>query len=207
MVITHEPTFFSHRDEVEPVRQDPVYLHKREFLDSRRMVVFHFHDHWHARRPDGIAVGMARELGWEKHADPSDPKRFVLPEVRLDALAGHMAARLGIRAMRVVGDPGLRVRRVLASWGYVGQPGGISSFARPDVDAFVVGETWEWELVEYAQDAIAAGRKKALIILGHALSEQAGMKYCAEWLREFIPEVPVEYLPLAEPYWRPSQAG
>ena len=37
------------------------------------MVVFRFHDHWHARRPDGIATGMARELGWEKQADPDEP--------------------------------------------------------------------------------------------------------------------------------------
>jgi hypothetical protein len=57
--------------------------------------------------------------------------------------------------------------------------------------------------VEYAHDAIASGRKKALVILGHVLSEQAGMKHCAEWLRGFVKEVPVEYLPLAEPYWNP----
>jgi len=201
LVITHEPTFFSHRDDIEPLRQDDVYLAKRQFAESHRMVVFHFHDHWHAMQPDGIAIGMARELGWEKHADPDNPKLFALPEVRLDALAAQMASRLGIQTLRVVGDPALRVRRVLTSWGYVGQPGGIQSFARPDIDVFVVGETWEWELVEYAQDAIAAGRKKALVILGHALSEQAGMKYCAEWLRGFVTEVPVEYLPLPEPYW------
>jgi hypothetical protein len=41
---------------------------------------------------------------------------------------------------------------------------------------------------------ISSGKKKALIILGHVVSEQAGMKYCAEWLRTFITEVPVELL-------------
>jgi len=54
------------------------------------------------------------------------------------------------------------------------------------------------------QDAIASGQKKALIILGHLVSEQAGMKYCAEWLKAFIPEVPTEFIGSAEPYWRPD---
>jgi putative NIF3 family GTP cyclohydrolase 1 type 2 len=203
MVITHEPTFFSHQDEIEPVRQDAVYQHKLDFLNSHGMVVFHFHDHWHARRPDGIATGMMRELGWDKNADPKDPKLFVFPGVPLADFAAGMAAKLGIRNMRVVGDPQLPVGRVLTSWGYASQMPGIPSLARPDVDVFVVGETREWELVEYAQDAIASGRKKALVILGHVLSEQAGMKYCAEWLRGFIKEVPVDFVPLPEPFWSP----
>jgi putative NIF3 family GTP cyclohydrolase 1 type 2 len=76
--------------------------------------------------------------------------------------------------------------------------------ARTDVDVLIVGETREWELVEYAQDAIAAGKKKALILLGHVASEQAGMKYCAEWLKSFIAEVPIEFIPAAEPFWSPD---
>ena len=70
-----------------------------------------------------------------------------------------------------------------------------------DIDVRIIGETHEWELVEYAQDMIASGQKKGLIILGHVVSEQAGMKYCAKWLRGFIPEVPIEFIPAAEPYW------
>ena len=58
--------------------------------------------------------------------------------------------------------------------------------------------------IEYAQDRISSEQKKALIIPGHVVSEQAGMKYCAEWLREFITEVPVEYIPAPEPYWSPD---
>ena len=68
----------------------------------------------------------------------------------------------------------------------------------------MLGETHEWELVEYAQDVISSGKKKALIILGHVTSEQAGMKYCAEWLRSFVTEVPVEFIPAPEPYWTPD---
>ena len=169
------------------------------------MVVFHFHDHWHGPRPDGINTGMIRELGWEKNVDPQNPRMFTFPGTPLARFAKEMEAKLKIRTMRVVGDPRLSVKRVIASWGYVSQMPGIPLLAQPDVDVLVVGETREWELVEYAQDMIASGRKKALIVLGHVVSEQAGMKYCAEWLKGFIKEVPVEFIAAAEPFWRPDK--
>jgi hypothetical protein len=68
----------------------------------------------------------------------------------------------------------------------------------------IIGEAREWEVVEYAADTVTAGKKKALIVLGHVVSEQAGMKYCAEWLKPVIPELPIEFVPTAEPFWRPA---
>jgi putative NIF3 family GTP cyclohydrolase 1 type 2 len=104
----------------------------------------------------------------------------------------------------VVGDPNLSIKRAVASWGYASRDPGIQLLARPDVDAVIVGETREWEVVEYAQDAISAGQKKALLVLGHVVSEQAGMKYCAEWLKTFITDVPIEFIAAVEPFWSPA---
>lgn len=204
MVITHESTFFSHQDRIDQIQQDPTYRFKLDFLNKHEMVVFHFHDHWHGRRPDGIATGMIRELGWEKNVVPDAPRMFAFPGTPLARFAKDLESKLKIRTMRVVGDPNLPVNRVLASWGNVSLMPGIPFLSRPDVDVLIVGETHEWELVEYAQDAIAAGQKKALIVLGHVVSEQAGMKYCAEWLKGFVPEAPIEFLPAVEPFWRPA---
>jgi putative NIF3 family GTP cyclohydrolase 1 type 2 len=205
MVITHEPTFYSHQDRIDQLAQDPTYRFKRDFLDKHEMIVFHFHDHWHGRHPDGIATGMIRELGWEKNADPNNPRMFTFPGTPLARLAKEIEKKLKIRTMRVVGDPSLPVRRLIASWGNVSLTPGIPFLARPDVDVLVLGETHEWELVEYAQDAIASGKDKALIVLGHVVSEQAGMKYCAEWLRGFINEVAIEFIAAAEPFWNPDK--
>jgi len=70
-----------------------------------------------------------------------------------------------------------------------------------DCDALVVGECQDWDLIAYTQDLVASGRKKGLIVLGHILSEQWGMEYAVLWLKTFVPEVPVKFLRLAEPYW------
>src|SRR5215471_6469119 len=202
MVITHEPTFYSHQDTLDQLKNDPTYLYKTEFIRKNNMVSFHFHDHWHRRSPDGIAFGMARELGWDKYVDPNNQRLFIMPQIPLGKLVKDMQVKLNIRTMRVIGDSRLPVSRVNAGWGYAGQA--VNLAGRADTDVFVCGETREWELVEYVQDMIASGRKKAMIVMGHVVSEQSGMKYCTEWLKSFIPEVPIEFIAAAEPFWTPD---
>lgn len=29
------------------------------------------------------------------------------------------------------------------------------------------------------------------------------MRLCADWLKTFIPEVPVDWIPAGDPFWRP----
>jgi len=204
MIVTHETPFYLHQDHTEDIKDDPTLKYKLEFIRKHNMAIFHFHDHWHARKPDGIATGMMQQLGWEKNVDPDNPKQFTFSGEPLAHFCRDMQSKLKDRAIRVVGDPHMPVKRVLASWGFVGRMPGISLFARPDVDVFIAGETREWELVEYVRDSITAGNKKALILLGHVVSEQGGMIYCADWLRSFITEVPIEFVPTREPFWTPD---
>lgn len=203
MVITHEPTFYSHQDRTDDFTSDATFRFKDDFVKSRGMVVFHFHDHWHRRKPDGIALGMARELGWERDIVPGTQNEFAMAGKTVKEIAQHLQSRLGGEStIRVVGDPKMKVNRALASWGYISLGPGTAQIARPDVDLLIGGETREWEVVEYVQDQIASGKQKALIILGHVVSEQAGMKLCAEWLKTFITEVPIDFVAAAEPFWR-----
>ncbi len=203
MVITHEPTYYGHQDTVDQLTTDATYRAKADFIRANQMAVFRFHDHWHAHKPDGIATGMARELGWEKFASSDNPRMFQLnPPMTLSEAAKHIASRLAAKTVRVTGDPKLSVRNCLASWGYTSQFPGIPQFGKDDIDLMIIGEAREWEVVEYAQDAITVGARKGLIVIGHVASEQAGMKYCAEWLKPFLPEVPVEFIASAEPFWK-----
>ena len=200
MIVTHETPFYLHQDHTEDIKDDPTLQYKLEFIRKHNMAIFHFHDHWHARKPDGIATGMMQQLNWEKNVDPDNPKLFTFSGEPLAHFCRDMQSKLKDRTIRVVGDPHMPVKRVLASWGFVSRMPGITLFARPDVDVFIAGETREWELVEYVRDSITAGNKKALILLGHVVSEQGGMIYCADWLRSFIPEVPIEFIPTREPF-------
>jgi len=202
LIISHETPVYMHQDDVKPIEQDSTYVFKKDYCAKENAVVFHFHDHWHRRRPDGIGFGMVRELGWEKNTDPENSRAFHFPGTPLAQFTRDMSERLKIRTLRVLGDPKMAVNRVVASWGYMSS---VPMASRADCDVLVVGETREWEVVPYIQDCIASGKKKALIVMGHVVSEQSGMKYCAEWLKGFVTEVPIEFIAAPEPFWLPEK--
>lgn len=203
LVVTHEPTFWSHQEDVSKVQNDPLYREKRVFIEANKLVTFHFHDHFHDRKPiDGIADGMMRRLGWKGYVSADDPQRFTLPETTVGALTAFLRDKLKATTIRTIGDPNQKVSKVKSSWGYAGKFPTVD-WLNGDIDVLIVGETWEWELQEYVADLVAANRAKALIMVGHIQSEQWGMEYCAEWLRGFISEVPVKFLEMPEPYWSP----
>ena len=204
LIITHEPTFFDHRDVSDQLPEkddDPVLVAKRKFIADHNLVIWRFHDHWHARNPDGIEVGMVHALGWEKFQDPHDQYLFHIPETPLDKLASDLKRTLGIHIVRVVGDPGLRVTTLVLAPGAAGLTAHAKALEMPDVQALVIGEAQEWEAVEYVADAVSEGKQKSLIILGHIPSEQAGMEECTRWLKTFVTEVPIQFVPAREPFW------
>jgi putative NIF3 family GTP cyclohydrolase 1 type 2 len=204
LIIVHEPTFYSHTDDPKDIANDPMFRMKRGFIADNKLSVFRFHDHWHARRPDGIIEGMAVGLGWKKYQNPDNARLFSLPEATLGALASQIRDQLKIRAVRVVGDPNTKVRRAAFNPGSTQLSQVMRYFSGDDVDVFVCGEPREWDACEYARDSIAAGKKKGLIVLGHDMSEEDGMQECARWLKGFVTEVPVQFMSAGEAFWVPT---
>jgi putative NIF3 family GTP cyclohydrolase 1 type 2 len=204
LIITHEPTFYDHLDRLDVLEGDAVTAAKRAFIRENHVVVLRMHDHWHRRRPDGIATGMAKALAWEQYRDPQSEYLFTLPEATLGDLAASIRQRLRAPTLRVVGDSALRVTRVALVPGAAGFALHRQALQRTDVEVLVIGEAHEWETVEYVADAISAGKKKALIITGHIPSEQAGMEEFARWLGTFMADVPVTFVAAADPFWAPT---
>ena len=86
-VITHEPTFYNHQDQTAAFEQDATYQAKQRFIREHNLVVWRFHDHAHAIRPDPLVVGSARMLGWSSYASPTEPRIYVVPQTTLRQLA------------------------------------------------------------------------------------------------------------------------
>jgi putative NIF3 family GTP cyclohydrolase 1 type 2 len=208
LIITHEPTFYNHLDKPDDLEQkenDPVLATKRAFIQEHNLVIWRFHDHWHRMKRDGIEAGMAHALGWEKFQDPGNQYLYALPHTDLEHLAADVKSRLRIHVIRVVGEPNLKVNKVALVPGSSGFAKETRALEIGDVQVLVTGESREWETVEYVADAVTEGKPKALIILGHVPSEQAGMEECARWLKTFVSEVPVEFVAAREPFWSPTE--
>jgi putative NIF3 family GTP cyclohydrolase 1 type 2 len=220
MVIACEPTFFSKGDtptpqvrrfpgapapaaDAAPAPPDPVFTGKAAFIKDHNLVIYRLNDQWRARNPNPFCVGLADVLGWSKYANSTDPSRVTIPETSLDALVMHTKQRLRSRGgLRIIGNPQLRVRTV----GFL--PGSTPIQAAlqllPQVDSLLVGEVREWETVEYVRDTVDLGGKKSLIYVGRTVSEDPGMKVCAEWLATVVPEVRTTWHTAGDPYWRPK---
>jgi putative NIF3 family GTP cyclohydrolase 1 type 2 len=206
LVITHEPTFYNHLDQTEKLEaaHDAVWAEKEAFIREHHMVVFRFHDHWHMRHPDGILTGMAQALGWSQYQRKDNPHLFTLPDTTVNDVAADAKRKLNIRVVRIVGNPDLKVTQIAFVPGASGPDAHLKALERDDVQLLVIGEVPEWETIEYVSDAATEGKAKALILLGHIPSEQAGMEECATWLKSFLTGTPVQFVPTLEPFTEPK---
>ena len=201
LIVTCEPTFYSGNDEPGTRANDPVYLAKKGFIDEHRLVIWRFSDHWGARVPNEFAAALADTLGWAKLRSADNPLIYAIPPTTLGALTAHARARLGVRgSLRVIGKPGLRVRRVLVSPGTTTLQSTVENL--PKADVILSGEPREWEAVEYVLDTGSTGQPRGMMAVGRVVSEEPGMRACANWLRTLIREVPVAAIAAGDPYWR-----
>jgi putative NIF3 family GTP cyclohydrolase 1 type 2 len=197
-ILAHEPTFWTNLDLGEGLTDDPLYHYKQEYIRSNQLFVHRFHDHWHARRPDGIFEGWNQVMGWDNYQYDEIQKVYILPEeTSLEDYAKEVKRRLKSDSVRVLGNRNLMVKTVNKGSNKVPDSG------PPPADVTITYEPdRENTNVEWERDMISSGRQKGFIIVSHNRLEEPGMDNCAHWLRGFVPEVPIVFTPSGDPFWR-----
>jgi putative NIF3 family GTP cyclohydrolase 1 type 2 len=200
-VITHEPTFYGHQDDLKIHQDDPIQLQKLQYIQQNNMVVWRYHDHIHAHQPDLIYVGVAEKMGWAKYWQPSS-RTYEAPAQSLETIVANLKKNSGAKTIRVVGNAKAKFSKIGLVLGAAGSGAHFRMLKNPACELLIVGETNEWETVPYVQDAITLGQNKALIVLGHADSEEAGMKSLVPWLKNILPNTPnIQFIEAGNPYW------
>jgi putative NIF3 family GTP cyclohydrolase 1 type 2 len=201
LIVAHETLFYNHQDETDWLEEDEVYQQKLELINKHKIAIWRFHDYWHRRKPDGIAEGNLKKLGWEKYYNPSTPRLLTLPEPqKLKTLVGHIKDRFGITQARLVGDLEQDCRTIYLAFGAIDSRMIISGIQEYKPDLILSGETREWETVERVRDGQILGKNTALMILGHELSEAAGMAFAAEWIQGKLAGMKVIYIASGDPF-------
>jgi len=217
LIITHEPTWFTGRDDTGWLEGDEVYLRKKALVEETGVAIWRFHDHMHFGPEDGIYRGFDEDVGWADYRlPPSETIPFFhkgkhfdgcyeLPETTLQGLADFFRERFDMKKVRVIGDPAMKVRRVALLPG--GGSLGLGSEHMPmelmrlrDLDVILCGEVTEWTLPAYVRDAWQLGLCKAILILGHERSEEPGMKHLGPWLKSVTGDIPVTFVDAREPF-------
>lgn len=199
-IITHEPTFYNHLDETDWLENDPVYQHKKALLEKHNITVWRFHDYWHTYRPDGILHGFLQEVGWQEYLDTSRENICVIPKITLKELAAFLKKQFNLTRTFYIGNPDLVCENIGILAGAWGGRAHIPFLGKENIEALIVGESAEWEAVEYVRDAAHAGMKKGMIIMGHARSEEPGMRWLVDWLKPKVAGVKITFLGAGDPF-------
>ena len=195
LIIAHEPTFYSHLDGTKTLENDPVFQDKIKYINDHKLIIWRFHDHIHRTKPDGIYMGMIEKLGWAKNQTDSTMIRFRFDKVKLSEFISQLKRRFPDSSFRVVGNPEMGVVNVALAVGAPGSSSHMKLLQEKNIDLLIAGEAPEWETYQYVNDAVLQGKNKAVIFIGHTNSEEAGMDYCARWLKGFIPQsVKIQYM-------------
>ncbi|MGA1531001.1 MAG: Nif3-like dinuclear metal center hexameric protein [Kiritimatiellia bacterium] len=202
-LIVHEPTFYDHLENTRRLKGNPVLEAKQAFIEKHGLVIWRFHNHMHRPQSDMIDAGVLDALGWADKVDSKAKNIVTLPERSLRELASELMQRLKASTLRVVGPPDMTLTRVGLCLGGRGFDTQQKMLRRDDVDVILVGEAVEWQLAELVRDANEFEMKKAVIWIGHNASEEAGMKHCAQWIKELVPEADITFVPSNEPFWAP----
>jgi len=194
-IIAHEPTFYNHQDETIWLANDDVYRYKAELLKQHNIAVWRNHDYIHSINPDGVRMGLLKQLDWEGYYNPATTSVMMLPATTLSSLIGHLKQKLFIDKVRYIGDPKQNCQKILLMPGASGGTRQIQAMSKEKPDALICGEIQEWETAEYVRDAQAKGEKLSLIVLGHIASEEPGSEFMATWLKEKLPGIKITHIP------------
>lgn len=200
LIVTHEPTFYNHEDKTDWIEQDAVYKFKRKLLDENNIVVFRYHDYIHSIKPDPVVMGVVEKLGWQKFINEDNPRIVTLPSRKLSGLCKEVKTKLGSEQIRYIGSGDMSCSKVGLMVGASGGNSHISLLGSTDIDVIIVGEIHEWETSEYIRDAISAGQNRALIVAGHAPTEEPGMEWLARWLQPQMTRIKVTHVPGVSPF-------
>jgi putative NIF3 family GTP cyclohydrolase 1 type 2 len=198
-IIAHEPTFYNHRDDPEWVKGNEVVKKKQALLENHKIAVWRFHDYCHSLKPDAIRYGVVKKAGWTQYYK-NETAALTIPAITLGDLVKHLKTKLGIQKLRVIGDLSQSCSKLAIMPGAAGGQRQVSIAEAEKPDVLIVGETPEWEGVEYARDGRLLGSKMALIVLGHSVSEEPGMEYFVEWLQPKISGIKVTHLASGDPF-------
>lgn len=194
LIIVHEPLYYNHLDETTQFGNDPVVNDKRKFIRDNRLIIWRFHDYAHSIKPDGFLIGMAEKLGWKDYATTQYFNEFKIPDTTLGEVINHLKLKFPGTTLNVVGNPSATISKVCFAPGAPGSMIHINGLAQKNADLVIGGEVPQWETYEYVRDAVAQGKNKSVIFLGHITSENIGMEYSYRWIKKFITEIPVKFL-------------
>lgn len=194
MFITHEPTYFEHRDNDPAMFEIDGVSEKRRFIEESGIVILRCHDLWD-RYPDiGITDGWAKLLGFSNPIYKDGYFRVFDVSGRTAGEVAHQVAKkvspLGQEAVQFIGEESAKVERVAIGYGAGTPYRHFITELKADL-AICSDDGFKF----WRDGALAIDLGLPVIIVNHPVTEENGMKLLADHLAEQFPSVPVKHIP------------
>jgi hypothetical protein len=192
--VTHEPTYYTHHDDDPRFFRLDAARAKRQFIEENELVILRCHDLWDQVPEVGIPDSWAGWLGLgEAIAGEGYFRAYDVTGRTAGEVARQVAARtrpFGQPAVQLIGRPEAPVTRVAIG------TGAITPFLSFVIDLKADLAICTDDGIRYWQDGgYAIDTGIPLIVVHHAVSEEAGMINLARTLNAAFPEVPVHHIP------------
>ena len=192
--VTHEPTYYIHRDDDADVFRFQEVRAKRQYIIDHELVILRCHDLWDQMPGIGIPDSWAELLGLGEPIDGAGYFRVYDASGRSALQVAQQVAartiRFGQEAVQMIGPADKAVTRVGIG------TGAITPFQRLldeySIDLAICSD----DGFSYWRDGgLAIDMNIPVIIVNHAVSEEAGMIHLARDLQERYPDIPVHHIP------------
>jgi putative NIF3 family GTP cyclohydrolase 1 type 2 len=192
----------------QTIEKTELYRYKRDYIEKNELVLWRLSQNWNGPGNGLVIHGLASALRWEEYADHRKTDSlngmgaasYMLPPTSLGTLMEKVKSELDAPAARALGSPDAILKSVVLVPGFLSKLDIMSVVGNSKPDAVICGEGCEWEAFEYAEDWITAGWGKAMVMTGMAVSQDAGAKQVAAWLKSLDLGVPISFLPTGSPF-------
>lgn len=193
LFVTHEPTYYDHRDR-PPEDQNRIQLQrKRAVVDDCAMTVLRCHDLWDRFPGEGVTDRWGAQLGLEDVIEAGEFTRvYRVATTTALAFARHVASEvsaLGQEAVQLIGDVDHVVNRVAIGTGAITPY--LELIEAHESDLVICSD----DGVTYWQDgAFAIDHGPPIVVVNHAVTEEPAMAPLAARLRAAFPGIAVHHI-------------
>lgn len=193
LFVTHEPTYYNHRDTDASVFSFEIARQKKAFIEENGLSIIRCHDVWDRVPGIGIPDAWGQYLGWTQVARQQTFYRvYELPPVTAGELARQVAGKvapLGQDGVQLIGPADKMIRTVAIG------TGAITSFRTMVADlkadlALCTDDGFTY----WSDGAMALDMGYPVIVVNHACSEEVGIVQLAEHLRQRYPATSVHHI-------------
>ena len=191
--VTHEPTYYNHRDDDPDIFRFAGVREKRRFIEKNELVIIRCHDLWDQMPQIGIADSWGRLLDWGRSVNGDTYVRiYELKGETAGEIARHVSrctAIYGQPGVQLIGSADKHVHRVSIGTGAITPY--LECIERFDIDLAICTD----DGIDYWREgAFAIDMEIPIIVVNHHVSEEIGVSSLAEQICRRIPAIPVHHI-------------